>query len=431
MYSTNIWHPCTQMKDFEQCLPIDISKTEGGYIYTNDNKKIFDAISSWWCKSLGHRHPYIVSKLKNQLDKYEHTIFANTKNSEIDSFSQRICKFTNMDKTLYASDGSCAVEIALKMTIHLRSFQGQKNKTKFVCLKNSYHGETLATMSVSDCGLYSKPYSQFLFESIILEDIPYITGKNDPLWNNADAYWLKSKRILEENKENINALIVEPICQGAGGMMMYSKDYLGKLCQWCNQNDIYVIFDEIMTGFGRLGKLFAYEYLDSFELDFLCISKGLTSGVIPFSVTLTKNKYYDQFYNDSISKAFLHSHTHSGNVLGAVVANAVLDIYRDEKILDNISKLEQQFSQSFGRIKKETGFIKNIRNMGGIIAADLDTDIDRFGFKVYQEALKLGGLLRPLGNTVYWLPPLNSTIDEILTLEQITKKAIINAMKSI
>lgn len=212
---------------------------------------------------------------------------------------------------------------------------------------------------------------------------------------------------------------------------MYSKDYLGKLCQWCNQNDIYVIFDEIMTGFGRLGKLFAYEYLDSFELDFLCISKGLTSGVIPFSVTLTKNKYYDQFYNDSISKAFLHSHTHSGNVLGAVVANAVLDIYRDEKILDNISKLEQQFSQSFGRIKKETGFIKNIRNMGGIIAADLDTDIDRFGFKVYQEALKLGGLLRPLGNTVYWLPPLNSTIDEILTLEQITKKAIINAMKSI
>ena len=430
MYNTSLWHPCTQMKDFEQCPPINIAKTQGSYIYSADGQKFFDATSSWWCKSLGHRHPKIVSSLKKQLDQYEHTIFANTINEQINSFSKRICEITKMDKTLYAGDGSCAVEIALKMATHIRTFKGKNSKTKFVCLKNAYHGETLATMSVSDCGLYSKPYRSLLFKSLILEDIPYVTGKDDPLWENAESYWLKSKVVLEKNKETLNALIVEPICQGAGGMLIYSKDYLTKLCKWCNQNDIYVIFDEIMTGVGRLGKFFAYEYLDNIQPDFLCISKGLTSGVIPFSVTLTKDKYYNEFYADELSKAFLHSHTHSGNVLGATVANTVLDIFEEQKLVTSIENLEKQLLRSFQNIQDETKLIKNIRNIGGMVAADLDTNIDRLGFKVYQEALKLGALLRPLGNTIYWLPPLNSTLKEIILLEQITKQAILKAMSN-
>ena len=156
--------------------PINIIKTQGSHIYSLDGQKIFDVTSSWWCKALGHRHPKIISRLKDPLDKYERTIFANTVNEQINSFSKRICEITKMDKTLYAGDGSCAVAIALKMTTHLRNFNGENNKTKFVCLKNSYHGETLATMGVSDCGLYSKPYESLLFKSLILEDIPYVTG---------------------------------------------------------------------------------------------------------------------------------------------------------------------------------------------------------------------------------------------------------------
>ncbi|APC96911.1 adenosylmethionine--8-amino-7-oxononanoate transaminase [Francisella frigiditurris] len=423
MYSTNIWHPCTQMKDYEKTPPLNVIKTEGRYIYTKDNRKLFDATSSWWCKSLGHRHPYIIDKLKEQLNKYEHTIFANTTNDEIDRFSQRICSLTGMDKTLYTGDGSCAVEIALKMTIHLRSFRNETKKTKFVCLENSYHGETLATMSVSDCGLYSNPYKSLLFDSFILKNIPYVTGKNDPLWPNAESHWLESKKYLEQHKDSINALIVEPICQGAGGMLLYSKDYLNRLCKWCKENDIYIIFDEIMTGVGRLGKLFAYEYLD-IKPDFLCLSKGLTSGIIPFSVVLTKDEYYKMFYADELSKAFLHSHTHSGNVLGAVVANAVLDIFEKEDILKNVNHLEKQFLEAFNQLQKKIPILTNIRNIGAMIAADLDVNKQRAGLDVYRESIKLGALLRPLGNTIYWLPPLNSNFDEIKNLEDITRQSL-------
>ncbi|WP_191092451.1 adenosylmethionine--8-amino-7-oxononanoate transaminase [Francisella sp. XLW-1] len=425
MYSSNIWHPCTQMKDFEKSPPMNVSKTDGRYIYTKDNRKLFDVTSSWWCKSLGHRHPYIIDKLKKQLDKYEHTIFANTTNDEIDRFSQRICNLTAMDKTLYASDGSCAIEIALKMTTHLRSFQNQTKKTKFVCLENSYHGETLATMSVSDCGLYSDPYKPLLFDSFKLKNIPYVSGKSDPLWSDAEGYWNKSQEYLEQHKEFINALIVEPICQGAGGMLIYSKDYLNRLCRWCKENDVYIIFDEIMTGVGRLGKFFAYEYLD-IKPDFLCVSKGLTSGIIPFSIVLTKNQYYEMFYDDQLTKAFLHSHTHSGNVLGAVVANAVLDIFEEEYILNNVKDLEKQFCESFLELQEQLPIIKNIRGIGAIIAADLNIDKKRAGLDVYREAIKLGALLRPLGNTIYWLPPLNSTQQEIELLKNATRQSILN-----
>nr|WP_255321802.1 adenosylmethionine--8-amino-7-oxononanoate transaminase [Francisella halioticida] len=418
------------MKDFEQIPPLNINKTEGSYLYTQDNRKLFDAISSWWCKSLGHRHPYIVNRLKKQLDRFEHTIFANTTNDEVEHFSKRICKLTSMDKTLYAADGSCAVEIALKMTIHLRQIRNQTYKTKFVCFENSYHGETLATMSVSDCGLYSKPYESLLFDSLTITDIPYVKGKNDPLWHNAEQAWHETQKSLEKNKESINALIVEPICQGAGGMLLYSKDYLNRLCKWCKQNDVYIIFDEIMTGVGRLGKLFAFDYLEILP-DFLCISKGITSGTIPFSVTLTKNQYYDMFYKDKISEAFLHSHTHSGNILGVVTANSVLDIFEQENILHNVDELEKIMLASFLEIQQEIPVFKNIRNLGGMIAADLDINKYRFGFDIYKEAIKLGALLRPLGNTIYWLPPLNSKLKDIITLKQITKKSIKNAIEKL
>ena len=429
-YSTNIWHPCTQMKDFETVAPLNIDRAEGGYLYTKDNRKVFDAISSWWCKSLGHRHPYIVDRLKDQLDKFEHAIFANTTNDEVEYFSNRICKLTSMDKTLYASDGACAVEIALRMTVYLRQIRNQSSKAKFVCLQNSYHGETIGTMSVSDCGLFSDPYKTLLFDCLMISDLPYVNGKNDPLWDNAKEHWDKTQQYLEKHKQSINALIVEPLCQGAGGLLIYSKDYLNRLCQWCKQNDVYIIFDEIMTGVGRLGKLFALEYLD-ISPDFICISKGITSGVIPFSVTLTKNQYYDMFYKDKISQAFLYSHTHSGNILGVVAANSVLDIFEREAILENVTKLEDLMLDSFLEIQRETPILKNIRNLGGMIAADLDVDKYRFGYEVYKEAIKLGALLRPLGNTIYWMPPLNSKHDDIIHLKQATKQAIAKAIKKL
>ena len=426
MYNTNIWHPCSQMKSFENNAPLNVIKSEGSYIYTDSGSKLFDATSSWWCKSLGHRHPTIISNLKDQLDKYEHTIFANTTNSEIDKFSKRICDISGFDKTLYASDGSCAVEIAIKMTIHMRQKRGHTRKKNFACLENAYHGETLATMSVSDCGLYLDPYREFMFDTFVLDGIPYVSGKTDPLWDKSESYWSRTEATLNKHKDTLNCLIVEPICQGAAGMKLYSKDYLNRLCQWCNINDVYVIFDEIMTGVGRLGKMFAYEYLDC-RPDFLCLSKGITSGVIPFSVVLTTNEYYGMFYSDSLLDAFLHSHTHSGNVLGASCANSVLDVFEKENIIENVNNIEKLLYESVVRIQNKTRVLKNIRCIGAVVAAELEVDDSGIVKEICKRAITYGILMRPLGKTIYCLPPLNSSEEDIYHWEEGVIKSILGS----
>jgi adenosylmethionine-8-amino-7-oxononanoate aminotransferase len=311
------------------------------------------------------------------------------------------------------------------MTIHLRQKRGQGNKSKFVCLENAYHGETLATMSVSDCGIYLDPYRNFMFDSLVLDDIPYVSGKTDPLWDNAELYWLRTENILNKNKDILNCLIVEPICQGAAGMKLYSKDYLNRLCKWCKSNDVYVIFDEIMTGAGRLGKMFAYEYIDC-RPDFLCISKGITSGVIPFSVVLTVNEYYSMFYSDNLLDAFLHSHTHSGNVLGASCANSVLDVFENENVIDNVNNLEKLLYESMVRIQYKTSILKNIRCIGAVVAADIDIYDSNMVKDICQRALNYGVLMRPLGQTIYCLPPLNSSEDDICHWEDGVLNAIID-----
>jgi len=254
-----------------------------------------------------------------------------------------------------------------------------------------------------------------------------VQSTDDPLWDNCENAWNNIEIQLNKHADELTAILFEPVLQGAGGMLIYSKDFLQRLRQWANKNNVHLIADEIMTGIGRTGKALACEHAD-IEPDFLCLSKGLTSGWLPLSVVLTSNQIYDLFYDDYESgKAFLHSHTYTGNALAAAVASECLDIMQDENIYDAASTMQTVLRTNMQKVQSETGLIKNIRGIGAMIAADLNIDTTqhpRAGFTVYQEAVKNGALLRPLGNTIYWLPPLNTSEGTLDELRDITITAV-------
>jgi len=429
-----IWHPCSQMKDYTNLKPLRIKSASGSYIELENGKRVIDAISSWWCKLLGHGHPYIKAKVIEQINKFEHVMLANTINEKIIELSEKLTgKTKNLNKIFYAGDGSCAVEIALKMSLHSRKIKAQKHKNKFIAFENGYHGETMGALSVSDLGIYKNSYKDLLFDVYMISNIPYINAKDNPLWDNCSIQWKLIEEKLEKIKNDVTAIIFEPIVQGAGGMKIYSKDLLVKLKSWAIINDIHLIADEIMTGICRTGKMFACEYAN-IEPDFLCLSKGLTSGWLPFSAVMIKEEIYDLFYNDySPENSFLHSHTYCGNPLGVSAALATLEIIENENILSQTKELETKMLNLMNNIAIKTGRLKNVRVIGGIVAADLIIDDNdknkRIGFEIFKHAVHAGALLRPLGNTIYWLPPVNIKEHTLEELSQITEYSITSCFK--
>ncbi len=421
------WHPCSQMKDYEIFKPLIINKAYGCYLELSNGKRIIDAISSWWCKSLGHNNFELKQALISQINKFEHVIFANTTNKTIVDLSNKLISLmSNLNKVFYAGDGSCAVEIALKMSFQSRIISGQNSKNKFIALRNGYHGETIGAMSVSGIEIYRHHYSPLLFETIFVEPI-YVCGTDDRNWTDVSSYWLKIQRSLEPYIETTTAIIVEPILQGAGGMRIYSKDFLSKLYAWAKKNNIHIIADEIMTGFGRTGKMLASEFVN-IQPDFICLSKGLTSGWMPFSAVLTTDNMYQIFYDDyHTGKSFLHSHTYSGNALGASLALTTLNIILNNKLYDRANRIQKIMKTHMNDIAEQTGYIKNVRGIGGVVAADLisNNKRERKGYQVYKEAVRLGLLLRPLGDTIYWLPPLIVSEETLLEMKLITTQAIL------
>jgi len=422
-----LWHPCSQMKDYEVFKPLEIVSASGSYIELKNGKKVIDAISSWWSKSLGHNHPQIKKALMGQIEKFEHVILANTTHENIVDLSEKLIKLIpHLNKACYARDGSCAIEIALKMSLHARKILGKPKKKLFLALENAYHGETTGAMSVSDIGLYRDPYQSILFDTHFLSGIPYVNDINDPLWKDASTHWDKIEKKLEPLADHLTAIIVEPIVQGASHMKMYSQDFLRRLYKFAKTRDIHFIADEIMTGFGRTGKMFGFEHAN-IQPDFVCLGKGLTAGWLPLSAVLLPDAIYELFYDDySSGNNFLHSHTFSGNALAVSVALETLRIYEVEKIAEKTAMLSKHLRSAMEEISEKTKCLENIRGLGGIIAADLlvPDKYHRYGFEVYRKATELGALLRPLGNTLYWLPPLNISIETIEELKHITEKTL-------
>jgi len=426
------WHPGNALKDFEKSPPFIVKKASGSYIEGIDGHLVIDGISSWWCKTLGHNHPRLKSALIKQIHKFEHVINATSTNQILVDLSELLVSLVpGMGKVFYASDGSSAVEIALKMSLHSRYNQGDHIKKKFLSLDNGYHGETCGALSITHAGNFKQVYRSMLFDCSSIQGIPYVNTPHEDLWNNCQDHWIKVQEFLENHHHEITAIILEPIVQGAGNMKIYSQDFLRRLRAWTKGHNIHLIADEIMTGIGRTGKMFACEHAETTP-DFMCLSKGLTSGWLPFSAVLTTNDIYNCFYDKTGSdEVFYHSHTHSGNVLGARLALETLKIMTEDFDWEELNKNAAYLLQSLQEVADETKVLSNVRGIGMIAAADIEENVftsERMK-QMIQIAFQKGALLRPLGRTVYWLPPLNiekKTIDE---LKDATKSALLYAFQ--
>ncbi|MFA5460550.1 MAG: adenosylmethionine--8-amino-7-oxononanoate transaminase [Sulfurimonas sp.] len=415
-----LWHPCTQMKDHETLPLIPIKKAHGVYLEDFDGNLYIDAISSWWVNIFGHTNSYINKKIKEQLDTLEHVILAGFTHEPVVRLSERLVKLTpkGLEKCFYADNGSSAVEVALKMSFHAHK-NNLKEKNIFVSLKNSYHGETIGALSVGDVELYKETYKPLLIQSI-QTPVP-----KDMSIEAAREAASEFEKLCEKRATEISAIILEPLIQGAGYMHMYHKEFLTLVREICSRYDIHLIADEVMVGFGRSGEMFACSSAN-ITPDFLVLSKGLTGGYLPLSVVLTTDEIYASFYCDySENRAFLHSHSYTGNALACAAANATLDIFEDENVIEKNKETTKQMQEELLKFKA----LKNVlstRQTGMVCAVELKgyDPKDRVGLKVYEYGLKNGVLLRPLGHVVYFMPPYIISKDEIKKMMQVAYEAI-------
>ena len=435
-----IWHPCSQMKDYENLPPIIIEKGKGIYLYDIYGKEYIDIISSWWSNLLGHSNEKINNAIKKQLDKLEHVIFANFSHTPAISLSEKLVSIapSGLNKCNFSDNGSAAVESALKMAFQYQFQKGNTKKTKFMCLSEGYHGETIGALSVGALDLYAKIYEPILINSIRIKAPDcYRCPFNKTRDNCNIECFTYAEYEFEKHGEETCAIILEPLLQGSAGMRIYPKEYLVKLREICNRYNVVLIADEIATGFFRTGKMFAFNHA-GVSPDIMCISKGLTGGYMPMSVTMTTDEIYYAFYDDyNKGKAFMHSHTYSGNPLGCAAANTVIDMLTKEDITINAIDTAQYLTKKMNERFLNHKNIGEIRHIGLIHAMELVVDKNtkepfkaekRIGYEIYKKALKKGLILRPLGNVLYFNPALIITKEQLDVAIDIAYNAIVEVL---
>lgn len=388
-----IWHPYTQHKTM--AAPLPMVKGDGVYLVDENGTKYIDAISSWWTNIHGHAHPYIAEKIYEQARQLEHVIFAGCTHEPAVQLAERLLPLLPGDfsKVFYSDNGSTAVEVALKMSVQYWKNKQPANRRKILALRNSYHGDTFGAMSVSERGVFTMAFESYLFEVIFIEP---------------GAGWSQ----LNSQLNDICCFIYEPLLQGAGGMNMYSAAWLNELLCSLKQNDVICIADEVMTGFGRTGNLFASEYMHH-KPDIICLSKGLTGGSLPLAITACHQKIFDAFLSDDLTKTFFHGHSYTANPIACAAALASLDLLQKEECLANIEYITKQNNQFVKELHSEMqnikAKIKNPRSLGTVLAFEFHSDKKEYLSKVKEETMQLaleqGVFLRPLGNTVYIMPP--------------------------
>jgi adenosylmethionine-8-amino-7-oxononanoate aminotransferase len=432
-----LWHPCTQMKDHENTVPlIPIKRGEGIWLEDFSGKRYLDAISSWWVNIFGHCNPQINERVKAQIDQLEHVILAGYTHQPILELSERLVKMTpeGLNRCFYADNGSAGVEVALKMSFHYWRNKGQPKKQKFVTLSNGYHGETLGALSVGDVALYKEVYAPLLLETITVPSPDCFNREaGESCADVARRQFEYMRTVLEEQHETISAVIVEPLVQCAGNMRMYDPLYLTLLREACDKYNVHLIADEIAVGFGRTGTMFACEQAD-ITPDFMCLSKGLTGGYLPLCAVLTTDDVYAAFYDDynNIEHAFLHSHSYTGNPLACAAALATLDIFESDNVIENNQVLIKTMAEATADLQDHP-HVADVRQCGMILAIEMIQDKanktaypwqERRGLRVYRHALEQGALLRPLGNVVYFMPPYVITEEQIHWLANVAKEGI-------
>ena len=419
-----VWHPCTQMHDHETLPMLPIARAEGAWLHGHDGRRYLDAVSSWWTCLLGHRHPRIVAALKDQLDRLDHVMLAGFTHEPAIELAEELVRITpaGLERVFYADNGSSAVEVALKLSFHYWRNVGRGERTRFIALTGGYHGETLGALSVTDVALYRETYAPLLLEPLFApspDAYDALPGENAR--DCARRRLGELRVLLERHARETCAVIVEPLVQCAGGMRMHHPDYLTGLRALCDEFDLHLIADEIAVGFGRTGTLFACEQ-GAIAPDFLCLSKGLTGGTLPLSAVLTTTRVYDAFYAEySAGKAFLHSHSYTGNPLACRAALATLEVLRDEPVIERNRTLAAHLAARLAPLADHPN-VADVRQSGMIAAIELVQDrrlrtpypaSERRGLRVYRHGLERGALLRPLGNVVYFMPPYCITPGEI------------------
>ena len=411
-----VWHPCTQMKDHEKIPLIPIKEGEGIWLKDYNNNKYIDAISSWWVNLFGHSNPYINKKIIKQLEKLEHVLLAGFTHMPALTLAERLISLSpkNISKCFFADNGSSAIDAAMKMSHHYWKNQGYNKKTKFISLSNSYHGETLGSLSVSNIDLYKKTYKNLMKDTIVV-DTPDCYLKNDTHTDKEHTKLMFDKMLkaIEKNHKVTSAVILEPLVQCAGYMRMYHPIYLKLLREACDKYKLHLIADEIAVGFGRTGTMFAYEK-SKITPDIICLSKGITGGYMTLSTILTNDNIYNAFYDEYIKlNAFLHSHSYAANPLACTAANASLDLFEKSNVINNNKILSEYILKSFAEISKHPN-VSDVRQHGMITAIELVENKskkipynwkERRGLRAYEYGLKNNVLIRPLGNVIYFMPP--------------------------
>ena len=413
-----VWHPCTQMKQHQGDLPlIPIARGQGAWLYDFDGKRYLDGISSWWVNLFGHCNPCINAALREQLDTLEHVMLAGFTQQPVVELSERLSALTGgtLGHCFYASDGASATEIALKISFHSWRNRGYEKKRDFLCLAGSYHGETVGALAVTDVAIFRDAYAPLVRPAAT---VPTPDARQAKDGETAIDVARRAAEALEAHlathHESIAALIVEPLIQCASGMVMYDPEYLRLARALCDRYEVHLICDEIAVGCGRTGTFFAHEQA-GIRPDFLCLSKGISGGYLPLSVVLTSDAIYETFYDDATAKGFLHSHSYTGNALACRAALATLDIFAADKVLEQNKQRAERLATAVAPLAKHPQ-VRHLRQRGMILAFDVATDDAKFSRRFYRAALDREALIRPLGTTVYVMPPYIVSDDEIAHL---------------
>lgn len=429
-----LWHPCTQMREHasEGALPLlTVARAEGAWLVGHDGHHVLDAISSWWTNLHGHAEPRIAHAIARQAQTLEQVILAGCSHAPAVELAERLLAISPREpgraplaKVFYADNGSSGVEVALKMAYHWFHNRGDRSRTRFVALTGSYHGETLGALSVGDIPLYRRVYAPLLLE-VLFAPSPDAFGAPDEATASERAHAAANalERLLTEHPGEVCAFILEPLVQCAGGMRMHHPAYLRRVRELCDAHGVFLIADEIAVGFGRTGTLFACEQAPAagcsgpgIQPDLLCLSKGLTGGFLPLCAVLATQAIYDGFLDDSRERAFLHSHSYSGNPLACAAALASLDIFESDGVIVRNRATATRMAELAAPLASHP-LVREVRQAGMILAIELNPASDNRedghaveiaghrGLRMYRAALDHGVLLRPLGDVLYWMPP--------------------------
>ncbi|WP_417284167.1 adenosylmethionine--8-amino-7-oxononanoate transaminase [Comamonas sp.] len=399
-----VWHPCTQMKRHESAPPIAIERASGPWLYGTDGRRYLDGISSWWVNLFGHSHPHIRAALADQMERLDHVMLAGFTHAPVVELSERLSALTGLGHAFYGSDGASATEIALKMSAHYWRNQGRSGKNRFVGLAGGYHGETVGALAVTDIALFREAYAPLVRLS---DTVPSPDARQAlPGETAADVARRAAKGLeqwLQAHHNQTAALIVEPLVQCAAGMAMHDAEYLRLARLLCDRYEVHLVVDEIAVGFGRTGSLFAHQQA-GIQPDFICLSKGLTGGTLPLSAVLTTDAVYAAFYDDDVARGFLHSHSYTGNPLACRAALATLELFEQLDALAANRQLAQRISAAFAPLSAHPR-VRHARQQGMIWAWDIDSSLPDFSRRYHAAAMERGLLLRPIGHTLYCMPP--------------------------